>query len=103
MLNVIQLALGVLMSSLGVEGHTRSCEWCERDQQDGGHECANIGMSKTVWEEGNARLNKLSAMRPSHAKLIHNVHITTRFERPETDLDVAKSACWIYYEDTWLS
>ena len=45
MVHVIQLALGALMSSLGVKGHTKSWEADECDQQLGENESVDIGKS----------------------------------------------------------
>jgi len=62
--HVIQLALGAFMSSLGVTGRTKSWEAHERDQQFGENESIDIGKSQRLRKEGNARINKMSAMRP---------------------------------------
>ena len=64
MAHVMQLALGAFMSSLGVKGRTKSLEAHERDQQFGENESTDIGKSQRLQKEGNARINKLSAMRP---------------------------------------
>jgi hypothetical protein len=61
MAHVIQLALGAFMSSLGVKGCTNSSEAHERDQQFGENERTEIGKSQRLQEEGNARINKVSA------------------------------------------
>jgi len=42
-------------------------------------------------------------MRPGLAKIIEKVHISTYFECPETDLQIAENACCIDYTDTWSS
>jgi len=62
--HVIQLALGAFMSSLSVKGRTKSWEAHERNQQFGENESTDIGESQTPREEGNARINKVSAMKP---------------------------------------
>jgi hypothetical protein len=46
MAHVIQLALGEVMSSLGVKGRAMSWEAHERDQQFGENESTDIGKSQ---------------------------------------------------------
>jgi hypothetical protein len=67
MAHVIQLALGAFMSSLGGKGRTKSWEAHERDQQFGENESIEIGKSQRLHKEGNARIDKVSAMRPGLA------------------------------------
>jgi len=62
MAHVIQLALGAFMSSLGVKGRTKSWDACEHDQQFGENTTIDIGKSRRLRIEGNARINKVSAM-----------------------------------------
>jgi hypothetical protein len=76
MAHVIQLALGAFMSSPGVEGHTKSWEAHVCNQQFGENESIDIGKSQRLRKEGNARINKVSAMRPGLAKIIEKVHIS---------------------------
>jgi hypothetical protein len=76
MAHVIQLALDAFMSSLGVEGRTKSWEAHEHDQQFGENEIIDIGKCQRLRKEGNARVNNLSAMRPSLAKIIEKVRIS---------------------------
>jgi len=76
MAHVIQLALGAFMSSLGVKGRTKSWEAHERDQQFGENESIDIGKSQKLRKEGNARINKVSAMKPDLAKIIEKVRIS---------------------------
>jgi len=76
MAHVIELALGAVMSSLGVKGRTKSWEARERDQQFGENESIDIGKSQRLRKEGNARINKVSAMRPGLAKIIEKVRIS---------------------------
>jgi hypothetical protein len=76
MAHVIQLALGAFMSSLGVKGRTKSWEAHERDQQFGENESIDIGNSQRLRKEGNARINKVSAMKPGLAKIIEKVCIS---------------------------
>jgi len=77
MAHVIQLALGAFMRSLGVKGHTKFWEAHERNQQFGENESRNIGKSQRLWKEGNARINKVSAMQHGVAKIIQKVCIST--------------------------
>jgi len=76
MAHVIQLALGVFMSSLGVKGRAKSLEAHEGDQQFGQNESIDIEMSQRLRKEGNARINKVSAMKPGLAKIIEKVRIS---------------------------
>jgi len=103
MVHVIQLALGAFMSSLGVKGHTKSWEAHERNHQFEENESTDIGKSQRLRKEGNARINKVWAMRPGLAKIIEKVHISTYFESAETDLHIADNACCIEYTDAWSS
>jgi hypothetical protein len=75
MAHVIQLALGAFMSSLGVKGRTKSWEAHQRNQQFGENESTDIGKSQRLRKEGNARINKVSAMKPGLAKIIEKVCI----------------------------
>jgi len=86
MAHIIHLALGAFMSSLGVKGHTKSCEAHECDQQFEENDSIDIGKSQRLRKEGNARIHKVSPMRPGLAKIIEKVYIATYFEYPETDL-----------------
>jgi len=63
MAHSMQLALDAFMSSLVVKGHTKSWETHERDQQFGENESIDIGKSQRLRKEGNARINKVSAMK----------------------------------------
>jgi len=103
MAHVIQLALRAFMSSLGVQGHTKSWEAHEHNQQFGENESIDIGKSQRLQKEGNARIKKVSAMRPGLAKIIEKVHISRYFESPETDLHKVENACCVDYTDTWSS
>jgi hypothetical protein len=76
MAHVVPVALGVFMSSLGVKGHTKSLEAHERDQQFVENESIDIGKSQRLRKEGNARINKVSAMRSGLAKIIEKVRIS---------------------------
>jgi hypothetical protein len=72
---VIQLALGAFMSSLGVKGRTKSWKAHEHAHQFGENESIDIGKSQRLQKEGNARINKVSAMRPGLAKITKKVRI----------------------------
>jgi hypothetical protein len=76
MAQVIQLAVGAFMSSLGVKGRTKSCEADERNQQFAENESIDIGKSQRLRKEGIASINKVSAMRPGLAKIIEKVRIS---------------------------
>jgi len=76
MAHVIQLALGAFTSNLGVKGRTKSWEAHECDQQFGENESIDIGRSQRLQREGNARINKVSAMKPGLAKIIETVRIS---------------------------
>jgi len=99
--HVIQLALDGFMSSLNVKGCTKSWEAHERNQQFGENTKMDIGKSHRLRKEGNARINKVSAMQPRLAKIIEKVRIAWYFESPEADLHIAENACCISYANTW--
>jgi hypothetical protein len=63
------------MSGLGVKGRSMSSEADVRDQQFGENESIDIGKSQRLRQEGNARINKVSAMKPGLAKIIEKVRI----------------------------
>jgi hypothetical protein len=63
------------MSSLGVKCRTKSWEAHEHDQEIGENESVDIGKSQRLRKEGNARINKVSAMKPGVAKIIEKVRI----------------------------
>ena len=60
-------------------------------------------MSQRLRKEGNARINKVSAIRPGEAKILEKVCISRYYESLETDLNIAENACCIDYTDTRLS
>jgi hypothetical protein len=103
MAHVIQLAWGAFMSRLRVKSCTKSCEAHERDQQFGENESIVIGKSQSLRNQGNSRINQVSAMRPGLAKIIEKVLISWYFESPEADLHLAENACCINYANTWSS
>jgi len=74
--HIIQVASGVFTSSLGFEGRTKSSEAHERNQQFGDNESIDIEKSQRLRTEGNARINKVAAMRPGLAKIIEKVCIS---------------------------
>jgi len=98
------------MSSLSVAGSTKSLGTHERVQQYGENKTMDIGKCQRLPNKSNARINKLSAMRPGLTKIIENVCMSTYCERPQTDLHKAENHCRIEYTDTcslkwvhWLS
>jgi len=103
MAHVKRLALCAFMSSLGENGHTKSSKAHECDQQFRENESKDIGNSQRLRKEGNAGINKVSAMTPGSGKIIEKLSISTCFESPETDLHIGENACTKDYPDTWLS
>jgi hypothetical protein len=102
MAHVIQLALGAFISSLSIKGRTKSWEAHERDQQFGENESIDIGKSQRLRKEGNARINKVLAMRAGLAKIIEKVRISSYFESSGADLHKIENACCINYTNIWL-
>jgi hypothetical protein len=100
MAHVIQLALGAFMRCLSVKGRTKCWEAHERDQQFGKNENIDIGKSQRLRKEGNARINKMLAMRSGLAKIIEKVCISSYFENPEVNLHIAENAWCIHYANT---
>jgi hypothetical protein len=86
MAHVTQLGLGAFMGGLGAKGRTKSWGGHERNEQFGGNESTDSGKSERLRKEDNARINKVSAMRPGFAKIIEKVRVSTYFETAETDL-----------------
>jgi len=76
MAHVIQLASSTFISSLGVKGRTKSWEAHERNQKFGENERIDMVKSQRLRKEGNATMNKVSAMKPGLAKIIEKVHIS---------------------------
>jgi len=110
MAHVIEHALGTCMTSLGLKGCTKSWEAHERDLQFRHNESTVIAKRQRLRKEGNAWVNKVSAMWPGFAKILEKVHHWRHFERPETDLHIAENDGCINYSDTrslnrdhWLS
>jgi hypothetical protein len=54
--------LGAFLSTLGVQGRTKTWKAHEGNQQYGENESIDIGKSHRLRTEGNARINKVSAM-----------------------------------------
>jgi hypothetical protein len=101
MAHIMQMALGAFMGSFGVKCRTKSWEAHERDAQFGEIENMDIGKSERLRKEGNARINKVFAMKPGLAKIIEKVGISSCFEYPEADLHIAENAYYINYANTW--
>jgi hypothetical protein len=76
MAQVILLASGAFMMRPSVKGRTKSWEAHDRDQQFGKNESINIRNSQRLWEEGIARIDIVSAMRPGLAITIEKVRIS---------------------------
>jgi len=96
-----QLAYGAFISSLGVKGHTKSWEAHERDQQCGENESTHFGKSQRLRIEGNTRINKVSSVKLSFAKLIEKVRISRYPENSETDHHLPANASCGDYVDIW--
>jgi len=103
MVHVIQPAVGASMGSRGINGCTKSWEAHEHHPQFGENQIIDIGDSQRLRKEGNARINKVAAMRPALAKIIEKVYISRYFESPDTDRHIAVNACYIAYTNTWSS
>jgi hypothetical protein len=97
---IIQLAFGAFMRSLGVKACPKSWEAQKYNQQFGENESIDIGKSQRLRKQGNARINKVSAMRSALAKRIEKVHNSRHFESPKTDLYKAENSCCIDYAET---
>jgi len=67
----------------------------------GENENIDIGKSRRLYKEGNARINTVYAIRPGLAKIIEKVPISSNFESPESDPHIAENAYNIDYADTW--
>jgi hypothetical protein len=76
MAHVMQLPLGSFISSFRVKRCTKSSESPERDQQFGVNQSIDFEKSQRLRKEGNAKINKVSAMKPGLAKIIEKVHIS---------------------------
>jgi len=95
MVHIIQLALRASMSSFGETGSTKSWEAHACNRQFGQNESIDIGKRHRLRKEANARINKLSAMRPCLAKIMEKVFISRQFESAETVLHIGVNACCI--------
>jgi len=73
--HIIPHTLGTSRIRLRVKCRTESWEAHEGDQLFGEIESTDIGKSQKLREEGNARLNKVLAMKPDLAKIIEKVRI----------------------------
>jgi hypothetical protein len=65
-----------IQSSLSEKARTKSWEAHQCDQQFGENEIIDIGKSQRLCKEGNARINKVSAMKAGLAKIIEKVPIS---------------------------
>jgi len=75
MAQVIQLASCAFMSSLSVNGRTKSLEAHECDLPFEENQSTDSPMSQRQRRERNAGINIVSAMRPGFANIIETVHI----------------------------
>jgi len=99
----IQHALGGFMSSLGIKGRTKSWDAHEHDQQFGENESTDLRKSQRLRNEGNARINKVSAMKPGLGKIVEKVCILRIFESTATGRCIAANASSSDYADAWSS
>jgi len=72
----------------------------ERDGQFGENDSVDIAKCERLRTEGNARINKVSAMNSGLAKIIEKVHISRYLESAETALHIAQNACCMDYANT---
>jgi hypothetical protein len=72
---MLQLALAESMTSLGSIICIKSWESYHCNQQFGENESINIRNAQQLRKEGNAKINKVSAMRAGLAKIIKKVRI----------------------------
>jgi hypothetical protein len=77
---------------VGVNGPTKSWNAHELNQPFGENPGIGIGKSQSLRNEGNARMNKVSAMRPVLAMILEKIHILTYFEYPETEHQIEENA-----------
>jgi hypothetical protein len=89
------------MSSLGVIGRTKSWEAHMRIQQLGENESIDIGKSQRLRQEGNARINKVSAVIPGVANIVGKVRISWYVDSHEAHHQIAENGCGNGYTDTW--
>jgi hypothetical protein len=99
LMHVIQVALIVFMSSLGVTCHTKTWEAHKCDPAFGETHSTHIGKTQRRRKEGNARISNVSGIRPGLAKIIENASNSRYFDSTETDLHIAENACCIEYTD----
>ena len=83
------------MSSLCIKRSIMSWVAHERNQQYGENKIINIGKSQRLCKEGNARMNKVLAMKTDLAKEIEKVPTPSNFEHPQTDHLIAANTCCI--------
>jgi hypothetical protein len=68
--HIYLLDLGTFRPSLRINGGTKSCKAHECDQQFGENKITDIWKRQRLGKEGNARTNKVSAMRLDLAKIL---------------------------------
>lgn len=97
---VIQLAYCAFMSTLGVKHRTKCWEAQQRNQLFRENKCIEMWKSQWLWNVANARINKLSAMKPGLEQIMEKLCISRYVERPGTDLPVTTYGGCIDYSDT---
>lgn len=100
MAHIVQITSGGFMSSPSANSPTKCWESPEQDQQVGEHQQTAIRKSERLRTEGNARIDRVSAMGAGFASIIENIHISRYFESHETNLHTAGNVCCIEYTET---
>jgi len=103
MVYIMPLAAGQFISSHGVWGHMKSWKAHEHNHRSAENNRIDIGNCQQLWKEGNARINKVSAMRAALAKIVQKVRIWSNFESPGTDLLSEPNTYIMYHSQTRLS
>jgi hypothetical protein len=76
MAHVIHMTLGAFMGSVGGKGRTKSWDAHEGEHQFRDNASRDIRKSQNLRKEGNARINKMWAIRAGYAKTIEEVRIS---------------------------
>jgi len=100
---IIQFALGAFMDILSVNGCTRRWKAHGCNQHFDENYNTHIGKSQSLRKEGIAIINKVLAMRSGFTKIIVNLHVSSGFEWPHSNLHIAENACCMDYINTWSS
>jgi len=101
MVYIIQLLFSAFLSILKVNDHTKTWDGNKHYKQFEENEGTDLGKRQRHRNKGNARVDKVSAMRSGLGKIIEKVHTLRNFGSPETDHRIATNVCGIVYVDTW--